>query len=236
MSSLSGRVALVTGASKGIGAATARALSAQRVHLGLASRGGDDLGIEGSVARRCDVRDLAQVEAAVEATVERFGRLDILVVNAGVGARGPIEDYRLEDLDEMIDVNVKGTFNSVRAALGHLKAAGGGDIVCVASEAGRRALPGEAAYVASKFAQLGFIRSLDHELRQHGIRCTNICPGGVATQFGMGRGLRYPDMPELDNMLRDTDVAEAVTYVLTRPRSYRVLEVVMRHMTEASWG
>ena len=97
-------------------------------------------------------------------------------------------------------------------------------------------MPGEAAYVASKFAQLGFIRSLDHELRQHGIRCTNICPGGVATQFGMGRGLRYPDMPELDNMLRDTDVAEAVTYVLTRPRSYRVREVVMRHMTEASWG
>ena len=236
MTTLGGKVAFVTGASKGIGAAVARALAAEGVRLGLASRSGDDLGIADAVARTCDVRKLEQVEEAVAATVERFGRLDILVANAGVGSWGPFENTKLEDLDEMIDVNVKGMFWSVRAALPHLRAAGESDIVTIASEAGRRALPGEAAYVASKFAQLGFTRSLDHELRQHGIRCTNICPGGVHTEFGMGRGLRYPGMPELQNMLSDRDVAEAVTYVLTRPRTYRILEIVMRHMTEASWG
>ena len=237
MTSLSGKVGFVTGASKGIGAAVARALAGEGVQLGLASRAGDDLGIEGALGTKCDVRDLHQVEAAVAATVDRFGRLDILVVNAGVGSYGPFQDAKLKDLEEMIDVNVKGMFYSVRAALPRLLANGeGADIVTIASEAGRRALPGEAAYVASKFAQVGFTRSLDHELRQHGIRCTNICPGGVATEFGMGRGLRYPGMPELDNMLRDTDIAEAVLFVLTRPRTFRILEMAMRHMTEASWG
>lgn len=236
MTILTAKVALITGASKGIGAAIAHQLAAEGVHLGLASRGGDDLGIEGAVARQCDVRDPAQVEAVVAATVERFGRLDILVVNAGVGSWGPFDELKPEDLEEMIDVNVKGMLYTVRAALPHLVASGAADLVTIASEAGRRGLPGEAVYVASKFAQVGFTRSLDHELRQKNIRCTNICPGGVATQFGMGRGLRYPEMPELDNMMRATDVADAVHFVLTRPRNHRILEVAFRHMTEASWG
>ena len=179
---------------------------------------------------------LVLMAAVVAATVERFGRLDILVVNAGVGSWGPFDELKPEDLEEMIDVNVKGMLYTVRAALPHLVASGAADLVTIASEAGRRGLPGEAVYVASKFAQVGFTRSLDHELRQKNIRCTNICPGGVATQFGMGRGLRYPEMPELDNMMRATDVADAVHFVLTRPRNHRILEVAFRHMTEASWG
>jgi 3-oxoacyl-[acyl-carrier protein] reductase len=233
--SLKGRVALITGASRGIGAATARALAAEGVRLGLASRSGDDLGIEGAVATPTDVRDPASLEAMVAATVEAFGGLDILVVNAGVGAYGPFLDLPAEQLEEMIDVNVKGAIYSVRAALPHLVKSDAADIVTIASEAGRRGLPNEAVYCSSKFAQVGLTRALDHELRERGVRCTNVCPGGVATDFAMGRG-RTPDMPQLAGMMRPGDVAEMVLFVLTRPRTHRILEVAMRPVSETSWG
>src|SRR5437764_10607788 len=120
MTRLEGKVAIVTGASRGIGAAVARALAEAGVRLGLASRSGDDLGVDGAVAQPCDVRDPAQVDALVSSTVERFGQLDILVANAGVGAYGPFLELPREQIEEMIDVNVKGTLYSVRAALPHL--------------------------------------------------------------------------------------------------------------------
>jgi len=135
----------------------------------------------------------------------------------------------------MIDVNVKGQIYAVRAALPHLLRSDAADIVTIASEAGRRGLPLEAVYCASKFAQVGLTRALDHELRERGVRCTNICPGGVATDFAMGRG-RTPEMPQLAGMMRPQDVAEAVLFVLTRPRSHRILEVAFRPVTETSWG
>jgi 3-oxoacyl-[acyl-carrier protein] reductase len=232
---LDGRVALVTGASRGIGAAVARALSGQGVRLGLASRTGDDLGLPETVARPCDVRDPASVEALVRQTVERFGGLDIVVANAGVGSYGPFLELPADQLEEIIDVNVKGTVHTLRAALPHLLESDAADVVTIASEAGRRGLPFEAAYCASKFAQVGLTRSLDHELRPHGVRCTNVCPGGVATDFAMGRG-RTPDMPELAGMMSAEDVAEAVLFVLTRPRNHRVLEMAFRPLSEASWG
>ena len=232
---LEGKAALVTGASRGIGRAVAQALAAAGVGLGLASRSGDDLGLDGVVARPCDVRDPADLEAIVGQTVERFGRLDILVANAGVGAYGPFLELSPEHLEEMIDVNVKGTLCAVRAALPHLIESGEGDIVTVASEAGRRGLPLEAVYCASKFAQVGFTRAMDHELREQGVRCTNICPGGVATDFAMGRG-RTPEMPELSGMMSAEDVAEVVLFALTRPRTHRILETAFRPVTESSWG
>jgi NADP-dependent 3-hydroxy acid dehydrogenase YdfG len=232
---LDGKVALITGASAGIGAATARALSGAGARLALASRRGDDLGLDDSLGLVCDVRDQSQLEQAVRATVDRFGRLDILVANAGVGAYGPFLDLDPAHLDEMIDVNVKGTIYAVRAALPHLLESGEADVVTLASEAGRRGLPYEAVYCASKFAQVGFTRALDHELRERGIRCTNVCPGGVATEFALGRG-RTPDMPELAGMMSAEDVADVVLFVLTRPRNHRILETAFRPMTEPSWG
>jgi 3-oxoacyl-[acyl-carrier protein] reductase len=235
MNNLNGRVALVTGASRGIGAAIARTLAGQGVRLGLASRSGDDLGIGGAVARPCDVRDAASLEAMVSATVERFGGLDILVVNAGVGAYGPFLELPAEHLEEMIDVNVKGAIYAVRAALPYLLKSDAPDLVTIASEAGRRGLPYEAVYCASKFAQVGLTAALDHELREHGVRCTNVCPGGVATDFAMGRG-RTAEMPELPGMMQPQDVAETVLFVLTRPRTHRILEVAFRPVTEQSWG
>jgi 3-oxoacyl-[acyl-carrier protein] reductase len=235
MESLEGRVALVTGASRGIGAAVARSLSAQGAHLALASRSGDDLGIPGAVARPADVRDPAALDELVKEAVDRFGGLDILVVNAGVGAYGPFLDLPAEQLEEMIDVNVKGALYSIRAALPHLLRSDGADIVMLASEAGRRGLPLEAVYCSSKFAQVGMTRALDHELREQGVRCTNVCPGGVATDFAMGQG-RTPDMPALQGMMTSENVADVVLFVLTRPRNHRILEVALRPVTETSWG
>jgi NADP-dependent 3-hydroxy acid dehydrogenase YdfG len=237
MISLEGKVAVVTGASRGIGAAVAHMLAAQGVALGLASRSGDDLGIAGAVALPTDVRDRAQVKALVDATVAAHGGLDIVVANAGVGAYGPFVDLDPVLSDEMMDINAKGVINTAAACVPHLIARGAGDFVSVASEAGRRGLPFEAVYCASKFAQVGFTAALDHELRPQGVRCTNVCPGGVATDFAMGEGGgRTPDMPELAGMMSAEDVAEAVVFVLTRPRNHRILEVAFRPMTETSWG
>jgi NADP-dependent 3-hydroxy acid dehydrogenase YdfG len=235
MSSLAGKVAFVTGASRGIGAAVARTLAAHGVNLGLVSRSGDDLGLDGAVGVACDVSRSGEVDAAVARTVEAHGRLDILVANAGVGAYGPFLELSPEFLEEMIDVNVKGTLYAVRAALPHLLESGEADVVTVASEAGRRGLPLEAVYCASKFAQVGFTRALDHELRERGVRCTNVCPGGVATDFALeeGRG-RTRDV--LAGMMSAADVAEVVLFVLTRPRNHRILETALRPMSEDSWG
>ncbi|MGD2101328.1 MAG: SDR family NAD(P)-dependent oxidoreductase [Acidimicrobiia bacterium] len=235
MGNLEGTTALITGASRGIGAAVATALSSQGVNLGLASRSGDALGIEGAVARSVDVRDADALEAMAAATAEEFGGIDILVVNAGVGSYGPFLELPPDELEDMIDVNVKGALYAVRATLPYLLESDAADIVTVASEAGRRGLPFESVYCASKFAQIGLMRSLDHELRPEGVRCTTVAPGGVATEFAMGRG-RTPDMPELEGMMSPEDVADAVVFVLTRPRNHRILEVAFRPLSEPSMG
>jgi NAD(P)-dependent dehydrogenase (short-subunit alcohol dehydrogenase family) len=231
--SLDGKVAFVTGASRGIGAAVSRALAAQGVKVGLASRRGDDLGV--GLGLRCDARDRGQVEAAVARTVEEFGRLDICVANAGVGSYHPFLETPIEHIEEMIELNLLGTIWAVRACLPHLLESREGDVVTLASEAGRRGLPGEAVYCASKFGQVGFTRALDHEVREHGVRCTNVCPGGVATDFALAEGYgRPPDV--LPGMMTPEDVAEVVVFVLTRPRNHRILETAFRPMGEMAWG
>jgi NADP-dependent 3-hydroxy acid dehydrogenase YdfG len=235
MTSLQGKAAFVTGASRGIGRAVTLALAEAGVELGLASRSGDDLGLEGVVARACDVRQPDQVEAAVSATVEKLGRLDILVANAGVGAYGPFLDFDPAQVEAMIDVNLKGTLYTAAAALPHLIESGAGDFLALASVAGLRAFPGESVYNASKFGQLGFTRSLDHELREQGVRCTCICPGGVHTDFAIGAGREEGD-PALAEMMSAQDVAEFVRFTVTRPRNLRVPTTSFRPMGEPSWG
>jgi 3-oxoacyl-[acyl-carrier protein] reductase len=231
---LDGKTAVITGASRGIGAAVARMLHDRGCNLGLASRRGDDLGLERVVARACDVRDLDRLVELCDATAQRFGGIDIVVANAGVGAYGPFLDLSREHLDEMIDVNLKGTVYTIRAALPHMLGREG-DVITLASEAGRRGLPYEAVYCASKFGQVGLTRALDHELRERGIRCTNVCPGGVATDFALeaGRG-RTRDV--LAGMMSADDVAEVVVFALERPRHLRMLETALRPVSEPSWG
>jgi 3-oxoacyl-[acyl-carrier protein] reductase len=235
MEELEGKVALVTGASGGIGAAVARSLHEAGAAVGMLSRRGTDLGLENGLGLACDVTDRSAVARATEAIVERFGRLDIVVANAGVGAYGPFLDLEPEQLEAMIDVNLKGTLYTAAAALPHLIASGEGDFVALASVAGVRAFPGEAAYNASKFGQVGFTRALDHELREQGVRATCICPGGVQTGFAIGAGREEGD-PELEAMLTPEEVAEFVLFALTRPRRLRVLTTTFRPMSEASWG
>ncbi len=231
---LEGKTAVITGASRGIGSAVASMLHERGVNLGLASRSGDGLGLAGALAKPCDVRDLDALTSLCDAVADRFGGIDIMVANAGVGAYGPFLELSREHLDEMLDVNLKGTLYAIRAALPHMLGREG-DVITLASEAGRRGLPYEATYCASKFGQVGFTRALDHELREQGIRCTNICPGGVATDFALdaGRG-RTPDA--LPGMMTAEDVAEVVVFALERPRHLRMLETALRPMTEAAWG
>ncbi len=232
---LEGKVALVTGASGGIGAAVARRLQEAGASVGLLSRRGGDLGLERAIGLGCDVRDRAAVAAAADTVVERFGRLDVVVANAGVGAYGPFLELEPQRLEAMIDVNLKGTLYTAAATLPHLIEAGEGDFVSLASVAGLRAFPGEAVYNASKFGQLGFTRALDHELRERGVRATCVCPGGVKTGFAIGAGREEGD-PELEGMLTADEVAEVVLFTVTRPRRMRILTTSFRPMIEASWG
>jgi 3-oxoacyl-[acyl-carrier protein] reductase len=235
MTELAGRAAFVTGASRGIGAAVGRLLHEAGMRVALASRSGDDLGLEGALGLRCDVRSREEVEGAVGAAVERFGGLDVLVNNAGVGAYGSYLDLAPELVEEMVDINLKGTLYATRAALPHLLRSDAADIVTIASVAGLRGLPNEAVYCASKFAQVGFMRALDHELHEQGVRCSTICPGGVATDFAIGHG-RERGMPELEGMMTADDVAETVVFTLTRPRTHRVLTLSYRPLSEPSSG
>jgi 3-oxoacyl-[acyl-carrier protein] reductase len=235
MTAIEGRTAFVTGASAGIGAATGRALAAAGANVVLASRRGDDLGIDGALAQPCDVRDPAQLEALAGAAVERFGGLDIVVANAGVGAYGNFLELDPEHLEEMVDINVKGTLYTVRATLPHLLESDAADLVVVASIAGQRGPEGEAVYAATKFAQVGFMRALDHELWKRGVRCSTLCPGGVETDFAMGRG-RTPEDPDLPGFMRPEEVADAVLHALTRPRTHRMLEASLLPMAEDSLG
>jgi 3-oxoacyl-[acyl-carrier protein] reductase len=179
------------------------------------------------------VRDREAVFAATAQVVERFGSLDCVVANAGMGAYGPFLELAPEHVEEMIDLNLKGTLYTAAATLPHLVAAGGGDFVALASVAGLRGFPGETVYNASKFGQLGFVRSLDHEMREHNVRCTAVAPGGIATDFAMGTGRTAESV---EGMMSADEAAEAVVFCVTRPRTYRMLTMSYRPMNEGSWG
>jgi NADP-dependent 3-hydroxy acid dehydrogenase YdfG len=232
---LEGKVALITGASGGIGAAVGRKLHEAGASVGLLSRRGGDLGLERALGVVCDVRDRERLVAATDTVAERFGGLDAVIANAGVGAYGPFLSLDPDQLEAMIDVNLKGTLYTAAATLPHLVARGGGDFVSLASVAGLRAFPGEAVYNASKFGQVGFTRALDHELRELGVRATSICPGGVNTEFAIGSGREQGDS-ELEGMMTADEVADVVLFAVTRPPGMRILTTSFRPMSEASWG
>jgi len=225
---LKGTVVAVTGASAGIGAATARLLGEAGACVVLGARRVDrlhtlvsEIGEDRAVAVDLDVRSPEQCRAFVDAAVARFGRLDSLVANAGIGLYGGIENASDGDLTRMIEVNFSGTVWSVRAAVPHLRRQGdGGDLVLVSSVAGLRGGADEAVYAGTKFAQVGLAGSLDRELREDGIRVTAICPAGVETEFAIGAGRTEGD-PALAAYLRPEDVAFTIVTVLEQPRRLR---------------
>lgn len=238
MRDLTETVVAITGASSGIGAASAHALAEEGASLVLGARRVDRLKelaaeLETDVAVvEMDVRKPDDSTRLISEAYDRFGRLDTLVANAGIGAYGGIMDLTDDQLAEMMDTNVAGTVWPIRAAVPGFVEAGEGDIVIIASVAGLRGADDEAVYAATKFAQVGLAGALDRELREKGIRVSTLCPGGTATEFAMGAG-RTPDMPGLAEMMRPEDVAAAVVTVLKQPRSMRTLVWSMRSIHEA---
>jgi 3-oxoacyl-[acyl-carrier protein] reductase len=237
MVEINGSVVAITGASSGIGAAAARALAAEGAKVVIGARRAERLKelaaeLNGSaIVVEMDVRKSEDSQKLVEAALDAHGRLDTIVVNAGIGVYGGIMDMSDQQIEEMIETNVSGTVWPIRAAVPLLLKGDGGDIVIVASVAGLRGAGDEAVYAATKFAQVGLAGALDRELREKGIRVTAICPGGVATEFAMGTG-RTPDMPGLEEMLRPEDVAAAIVSVLKQPRTMRSLVWSMRSIHE----
>jgi NADP-dependent 3-hydroxy acid dehydrogenase YdfG len=239
MEDLKGTVVAITGASAGIGRATARELAGAGANVVLGARRQDRLeALEAefpgqAIAVEMDVRSPDDGRRLVREAVERFGRLDTLVANAGIGMYGGILDNSDEALATMLDTNVAGTVWPIRAAVPEMIKAGHGDIVIVASVAGFRGGADEAVYAATKFAQVGLAGALDRELREKGIRVTTIGPAGTSTEFAMGTG-RTEDMPELQTYLKPEDIAFAIRTVLEQPRRLRTQYWTIWSMAQGS--
>ncbi|MDT8306123.1 MAG: SDR family oxidoreductase [Anaerolineae bacterium] len=237
---LDGKVALVTGASRGIGRATARLLAQEGADLVLAARTAPeleslaaeitDMGQQALVVP-ADVSDETDVMRLQEQALARFGRVDILVNNAGVGKYGPLAALTVADYDWMMDSNMRTSFLCTHAFLPGMLERRHGWIVFVGSVAGLKGLPGESVYNASKFAQYGFAQSLDYETREQGIKVTYLAPGGVHTDFAFGTGRTEGD-PNLEKMLDPETVAAAVLFAVTQPEKARVFLVGLRPMSE----
>ena len=238
---LDGKVVIITGASAGIGRASARALAREGARLVLTARRPERLdaiiqearaaGSDG-VAVVGDARDEQTAIRAVEAAKSKFGRVDILINNVGIGIYKQLVDTSLHDYVEMMDTNMRSSFLFTRHTVPIMIGQGDGLILLISSMAGVYGFPGEAVYCATKFAQMGFAQGLDRELRGHGIRVGTINPGGVKTEFAIGAG-RTEEGVAKSGMLEDEDVAAAVLFACTQPKHSRIIELQMRTMAEA---
>lgn len=240
--SLTGCVALVTGASSGLGAATARRLAAAGARVACVdldeerSRGAAEaIGASDALGIACDVSDEAAVSAAVRATRERWGRLDIAVSAAGVDFVVGVEEMTVAQWDRVLGVNLRGPFLVAKATFPLMRRQGGGDIVNVASTAALRAWGNASAYHASKWGLLGLSRGLGVEGRGHGIRVTTIIPGGMDTHWFD----RFPEqgipLPDRANLQDPAAVADAIAYAVSLPRGSVVQELLITPLTETSW-
>src|ERR1041385_744749 len=217
VTTLNGKTAIVTGGSRGIGLAIARALvksdanvmitGTTQKHLDAAQR---DLGSK-AAAQAADVRDYADVERAFNAAASKFGGIDILINNAGVGVFTPVADMTIEQWHDVIDTNLTGVFYCCRAVLPHMRTRGGGWIINISSLAGKNAFPEAAAYCASKSGLNAFSEALMQEVRHDGIRVAYVMPGSVNTNFG-GHQTAGADWK-----LSPDDVAEVVVDLLQHP-------------------
>jgi NADP-dependent 3-hydroxy acid dehydrogenase YdfG len=243
---LNGTVALVTGASSGIGAATARMLAERGASVAMAARRTDRLEALGAeiaagggtaLPVELDVSDREQAEAAIARTAAELGRLDVLVNNAGVMLLGPMLEAPLEEWERMVEVNLLGLMYMTKAAMPHLLEAAGGergvaDVVNISSVAGRIARRNSGVYNATKFGVGAFSESLRQEVTQRHVRIALVEPGAVATELqshnrpGVKEEIekRFEDM----EILQAEDIAEAIEYVVTRPRHVAVNEVLVR--------
>jgi 3-oxoacyl-[acyl-carrier protein] reductase len=229
---LAGRVAVVTGASRGIGRATALRLAtlgarvtaiSRADHKGPAERIGD-----GSIEPlSLDIRSASAVRDAFAALEERHGAIDVLVNNAGAERVKPLDEVSDDDYAVTVDTNLRGAFHCVRAVLPGMKARRDGHVVSVASAAGIRGFADDAVYSASKFGIVGMMDSLDEELRPFGIRLTTICPGAVDTEL-----VTWDPPGYRRHFLRPDDVAAAIAYAISQPPYVSVGLIVVRPFVE----
>jgi NADP-dependent 3-hydroxy acid dehydrogenase YdfG len=237
---LQDKVAVVTGASRGIGRACALALAEEGAHVVITARNADELGTlaqeitaKGSralvVAGDGSQRDT--VDRLLHETQAAFGAADILVNNAGVGKFGMLADLSLDEYDWMMNVNMRATFLATKALLPSMLERKSGNIVFIGSVAGLKGLPNETVYCASKHAQYGFAQALDYECREQGVKISYIAPGGVNSYFAFGTG-RTPGDPKLQEYLENEDVAEACVFACTQPPKGRIFLIGMRPMRE----
>jgi 3-oxoacyl-[acyl-carrier protein] reductase len=221
MKPLTGKTALITGGSKGIGYGVAEVLVKAGMNVTITARSEtdvkeaaaklSDLGNGEALGLRCDVRDLSAQQDIVKETLNAFGSLDALIANAGVGHFAPIDEMPPEHWAEVIDINLTGVFNSVKASVEQLKKSKG-FIITIASLAGANFFAGGAAYNASKFGLVGFTQAVMLDLRKHGIKVSTIMPGSVATHFN------DHEPSEADSWkIQPEDIGDMVLYLLTTP-------------------
>ena len=238
MSSLRARVALVTGASKGIGRATALRLAQDGANMVIAATSNDllekvkgeleGLGAE-SIAVRCDVTHLSECEDLVQQALNRFGHIDILVNNAGVGFSGKIVDSDPKEAEQMVKVNILGVYYMTRLVLPSMIEQGRGDIVNIGSVAGLKYSPNFAIYSATKFAVRAFSEALRNEVQQYNIRVTLVHPGMTKTAFfdSFTKG-GSPVPVDKGEILRPEHIADAIHLALTRPDGCALNEMTVR--------
>jgi 3-hydroxy acid dehydrogenase / malonic semialdehyde reductase len=237
MGVLQGKTAIVTGASSGIGAATAKALRREGVRVAVGARRADRL--EGDLALELDVTDRASCEGFVDRAVSELGGLDVLVNAAGLAlGREPFDESTDEDEKVVLHTNVDGLVRMTRLCLPHLR--DGGHIVNMGSIAGRQAYENAALYVTSKFAVRGFTYALREDLLGRPIRITTVDPGLVETDFSLVRFRGDADKARavytgVDAMSPD-DVAECILFALTRPPHVNVDELVVKALAQSSGG
>lgn len=228
---LKDKVAVITGASRGIGKSIAEHFAAEGARLVICARDADRLGLVRDELRSngnevvsvmADMSRENDIVTLVRAAIDAFGKIDILVNNAGFGIFKPLVEMKTEEFDSLFDVNMRGAFIATRETLPHMIARKDGVIINVASLAGKNAVENGAAYAATKWAMLGFAKSVMLEVRRHNIRVVTICPGSVDTDFGFG------NRPNRDKILKPTDVAEAAVLAASLPATAMMSEIDLR--------
>jgi NAD(P)-dependent dehydrogenase (short-subunit alcohol dehydrogenase family) len=241
---LQGKIALVTGASKGIGRATALALAAEGADVAVTARDERSLApvvgqIEAAGARAfavaADATNEGDVERSRAAVIGALGRVDILVNNVGIARYAAFSELTLADYDWMMNTNMRSSFLFTKAFLQPMIDRGAGWIVFLASVSGLFGFPGETAYCASKHAQVGFAKALDREVFDKGVRVSVIAPGGVNTEHAFGTGRTAGD-PSLETFLEPEDVAQSVLFAVTQPPKSRTFLIGMRPSSEGYYA
>jgi NADP-dependent 3-hydroxy acid dehydrogenase YdfG len=241
-SSLSGAVVVITGASAGVGWQAAKLFAQHGVKVVAVARREERLRslcqeiteAGGEAVYQCGDAALEQTaEAAIELAVKRFGKLDIVVCNAGLGNYKKLVATSADEYDELMNSNMRSSFVFARFAAPHLIAQRKGTLLFISSVAGLAGAANESVYCATKFAQIGFAQALDVELRPLGIKVGVLCPGGIKTEFALGKG-RTEESIQQSSMLEASEVAEAILFACAQPPNVRVLQMTVRNMGEAA--